>query len=404
MLLKPDWKAMSEKVILCIDDESIVLDSLKEQIQQGFKGDYIVETAESGDEALEILDELIGEGKEIQIVIADFIMPGMKGDALLSKIHSQKPAAKKILLTGQASIEGVSNAVNNANLYRFISKPWEKDDLILTLREAVKSFEQEETIVRQNEELIELNASLEKKVEERTLQLKDLNATKDKFFSIIAHDLKNPFNTLMGFTELLLDNLDDYTKDKLREFIGILHDTSKQSYALLENLLEWSRSQTGRIQLKKEILSIHDIAEDNINLLMNQAAKKRIQLGNDIIPSERVYADANMIRTVIRNLISNAIKYTRENGKITLSSKKIENMLEVYIKDTGLGIKPENKEKLFRIDQNYTTRGTADEGGTGLGLILCREFINKNGGEIRVESVYGEGSTFIFSLPVAEKS
>jgi DNA-binding NtrC family response regulator len=124
---------MAEKVILCIDDESIVLDSLKEQIQQGFKGDYIVETAESGDEALEILDELISEGKEIQIVIADFIMPGMKGDALLSKIHSQKPAAKKILLTGQASIEGVSNAINNANLYRFISKPWEKDDLVITL-------------------------------------------------------------------------------------------------------------------------------------------------------------------------------------------------------------------------------------------------------------------------------
>jgi two-component system, sensor histidine kinase and response regulator len=390
---------MAEKVILCIDDESIVLDSLKEQIQQGFKGDYIVETAESGDEALEIMNELVEEGKEIQIVIADFIMPGMKGDALLSKIHTQKPAAKTILLTGQASIEGVSNAVNNANLYRFISKPWEKDDLVLTLREAVKSYEQEETIFRQNQELLELNASLEKKVEERTLQLKDLNATKDKFFSIIAHDLKNPFNTLMGFTELLLDNLDDYTTDKLREFIGILHDTSKQSYALLENLLEWSRSQTGRIQLKKEILSIYDIAEDNVNLLLNQAAKKRIQLGNDIDPSDKVFADANMVRTVIRNLISNALKYTRENGSVVISSKKNNEMLEISIKDTGLGIKPENKEKLFRIDLNYTTRGTADEGGTGLGLILCREFINKNGGEIWVESVFGEGSTFKFTLP-----
>jgi two-component system sensor histidine kinase/response regulator len=395
---------MAEKVILCIDDESIVLDSLKEQIQQGFKGDYIVETAESGDEALEILDELIGEGKEIQIVIADFIMPGMKGDALLSKIHGQKPAAKKILLTGQASIEGVSNAVNNANLYRFISKPWEKDDLILTLREAVKSFEQDETILRQNEELLELNASLEKKVEERTLQLKDMNATKDKFFSIIAHDLKNPFNTLMGFTELLLDNLDDYTQDKLREFIGILHETSKQSYALLENLLEWSRSQTGRIQLNKENLNIYEIAEDNISLLLNQAAKKRIKLENEIDLSVVVFADANMIRTVIRNLISNAIKYTRENGSITISSRKNNNKHEISVKDTGLGIKPENKEKLFRIDLNYTTRGTADEGGTGLGLILCREFINKNGGDIWVESVYGEGSTFSFSLPLENGS
>jgi two-component system, sensor histidine kinase and response regulator len=395
---------MAEKVILCIDDESIVLDSLKEQIQQGFKGDYIVETAESGDEAMEILNDLDDEGKIIQIVIADFIMPGMKGDALLSKIHSRKPAAKTILLTGQASIEGVSNAVNNANLYRFISKPWEKDDLVLTLREAVKSYEQEETIFRQNEELLELNASLEKKVEERTLQLKDLNATKDKFFSIIAHDLKNPFNTLMGFTELLLDNLDDYTTDKLREFIGILHETSKQSYALLENLLEWSRSQTGTIQLNKEVLNIYDIAEENVNLLLNQAAKKRIQLGNDLNPSDKVFADANMIRTVIRNLISNAIKYTLENGRVTISSEKDNDKLIIAIKDTGLGIKPENKEKLFRIDLNYTTRGTADEGGTGLGLILCREFINKNGGEIWVESVFGEGSTFKFTLPLKNNS
>jgi two-component system sensor histidine kinase/response regulator len=394
---------MSEQVILCIDDESIVLNSLKEQIQQGFKGDFLVETAESGDEALEIFDELIENGMEIPVIIADFIMPGMKGDALLSKIHGLKPMSKKILLTGQASIEGVSNAVNRANLYRFISKPWEKDDLILTLKEALKSFDQDKTIIRQNEELLELNANLEKKVEQRTEELRELNATKDKFFSIIAHDLKNPFNTLMGFTELLLDNLEDFSDEKVHEIIGILNETSKQSYALLENLLEWSRTQTGRMEMKLERINIHDLIEENIDLLSNQAGKKKIQLVSKVSADTNAFADANMVRTVIRNLISNAIKYTKENGSITCSSFVKDNKLQIEVADTGLGIKPQNLEKLFRIDLNYSTRGTADESGTGLGLILCREFINRIGGDIWVDSVFGEGSTFKFTLPIQEK-
>jgi two-component system sensor histidine kinase/response regulator len=390
---------MSEQVILCIDDETIVLDSLKEQIEKGFKGELTVEVAESGDEALEIFDELLQEGLEVPVVIADFIMPGMNGDALLEKIHSIKPAAKKILLTGQASIEGVGNAINKANLYRFISKPWEKDDLILTIKEAMKSYDQEKTILVQNDELRELNANLEKKVEQRTLELKELNATKDKFFSIIAHDLKNPFNTLMGFTELLLDNLGDYDTDKLHEFITILHETSKQSYALLENLLEWSRSQTGRLQMKTEPVDLFEIAEENTDLLSNMASKKKIIIHNDVQPKTIVLADGNMVRTVIRNLVSNAIKYTRDGGNITLDASGNNGFIEVSIADTGIGIKPENLEKLFRIDINYSTKGTADESGTGLGLILCREFITKNGGKIWVESDFGKGSTFKFTLP-----
>ena len=390
---------MSERVILCIDDESIVLDALKEQIQKEFVSDFLVEVAESSDEAMELFEELAGEGYEIPVVIADFIMPGMRGDALLEKIHSIRPGTKKILLTGQASIEGIGNAINKADLYRFIAKPWEKDDLVLTIKEALKSFDQEKTILQQNNELMELNAGLEKKVEQRTRELNELNITKDKFFSIIAHDLKNPFNTLMGFTELLLMNLEEYNQEKLKEFIGILHETSRQSYALLENLLEWSRSQTGRLLINPETIDLHALVDENIDLLFNHAARKKIKLSNTISSPLKARGDINMIRTVIRNLISNAIKYTRENGSIIVSASEKEEGIEVAIADTGIGIKPENKEKLFRIDINYSTRGTADEGGTGLGLILCREFINKNGGRIWVESEPGKGSTFKFTLP-----
>jgi signal transduction histidine kinase len=360
----------------------------------------MVEVAESGDEALELFDELTQENLEIPVVIADFIMPGMKGDALLAKIHAIKPTAKTILLTGQASVEGVSNAVNQANLYRFIAKPWEKDDLIITIREALKSFEQDKTILLQNKELRELNTNLENKVEQRTQELNELNATKDKFFSIIAHDLKNPFNTLMGFTELLLDNLEEYSTEKLREFIDVLHQTSKQSYALLENLLEWSRAQTGRLEMSPKKVNIHELTNENISLLLNQATKKNIRLKNEIIPSIEAFCDENMIRTVIRNLVSNAIKYTKENGSITCDCQLEDDKVEISISDTGIGIKPENLNKLFRIDVNYTTVGTAQETGTGLGLILCKEFVNKNNGEIWVESEFGKGSTFKFTLPL----
>jgi two-component system, sensor histidine kinase and response regulator len=393
---------MNKQVILCIDDESIVLDALKEQIQKGLGGELSIEVAESGDEALEIFDELTQEGLEVPVVIADFIMPGMKGDALLEKIHSRKPTAKNILLTGQASLEGIGNAINKANLYRFISKPWEKDDLILTIQEALKSFDQEKTILMQNDELKEMNTTLEKKVELRTQELKELNATKDKFFSIIAHDLKNPFNTLMGFTELLLENLGDYSTEKLKEFIGILYDTSRQSYALLENLLEWSRAQTGRLQMNAETIDLNAITNESLDLLSNLAAKKKIIIHNDIQGESIVMADANMILTVIRNLISNAIKYTRDGGSITIDVNRKKDFYELSVTDTGIGIKPENMEKLFRIDINYSTRGTADESGTGLGLILCKEFVQKNGGSLWVESEYGKGSTFKFTVPAVK--
>ncbi len=393
---------MSKKVVLCIDDEYIVLDSLREQIQQAFGTDLIIEVAESGDEALEVFDELTADDYEIPVVIADFIMPGMKGDALLAKIHSIKPAAKKILLTGQATIEGVGNAVNKANLYRFLSKPWDKEDLVLTIREALKSFDQDKTILKQNAELKELNVNLEKKVEQRTLELKELNATKDKFFSIIAHDLKNPFNTLLGFSELMIANIDTYDKEKISEFVNIIYETSKTSYALLENLLEWSRSQTGRLEMEKKNIDLEDMVEDNINLLSNNAAKKEIDLVNKLKPNSVAFIDGNMISTVIRNLMSNAIKYTPKKGSITITSSITGNFIELSVTDSGVGIKEENISKLFRIDMNYSTKGTSNETGTGLGLILCKEFVMKNEGEISVKSEHGKGSTFTVKLPRAK--
>ena len=391
---------MSKQTILCIDDEAIVLDALKEQLYNSFEENCTIEVAESADEALEIVEELIEDNYDLPIVIADFIMPNMKGDELLAEIHKISPKTRTIMLTGQASIEGVGNAINKANLYRYISKPWDKEDLALTVKEAIKSYNQEDVIIKQNEELIELNTGLEEKVTQRTKELQELNATKDKFFSIIAHDLKNPFNTLMGFSELLIQSFDGFPPEKVKEYIGIIHDTSKSSYALLENLLEWSRSQTGRIKVAPEIFDLKEIINDNFELLITQASKKNISLVSELPPSMPVFADENMINTVIRNLISNAIKYTPEGGKITISEEKDDNSHTLKIKDSGVGISEENIPKLFRIDQNFSTNGTAQETGTGLGLILCNEFVRKNNGKIWVESEVDKGSTFSIQLPL----
>ncbi|NBC83170.1 MAG: response regulator [Bacteroidetes bacterium] len=395
---------MSKKAILCVDDEVIVLDSLKEQIQNALDNEYIIETAENGQEAMEVFDELLEDNYEVPVVIADYIMPEITGDKVLEYIHTKHFDTRTILLTGQANLQGVENAVNKANLYRFISKPWDKEDLILTIKEALRSFEQDKTISRKNTELQELNASLEQKVEIRTTELSELNATKDKFFSIIAHDLKNPFNTLLGFSELLMTNLSNYSSSELEEFIGIIHQTSKNAYALLENLLEWSRSQTGRIKFQPDKLDMKLLVESTLQTVQNNALKKNITLLNQIKHPGTAFADENMIKTVIRNLLSNAIKFTDNEGEIKVYSKTEDNLIYITISDNGVGIKEKDLEKLFRIDVNHSTVGTENEMGTGLGLILCKEFIVKNGGEIWVESEYGKGSQFTFTLPIHENA
>jgi two-component system, sensor histidine kinase and response regulator len=393
---------MSQQVILCVDDEIIVLDALNEQLHKAFGPDFIIESAESAEEALDIFAELTEEGMEFPVILTDFIMPVTKGDELLEKFHIKSPLSKKIMLTGQASLEGVSNAVNKADLYRYINKPWDRNDMILTIKEAIKSYNLEKAILEKNKELSLLNESLEQKVEERTHQLEELNKTKDKFFSIIAHDLKNPFNTLLGFTELMRINFDRYTKEQIKQYINILYETADSGYSLLKNLLEWSRSQTGSLKRTPQVVDLSTITKDVMQFLEISATKKQINIVNNLAEDVTVFSDLNMIHTTIRNLISNAIKYTNKGGTIEINSKKDGNMLIFSVQDNGIGIPAENIAKLFRIDISLSTKGTSDESGTGLGLLLCKEFVEKNGGEIWVESKLNAGSQFFFTVPLKD--
>ncbi|MCF8229589.1 MAG: hybrid sensor histidine kinase/response regulator [Bacteroidales bacterium] len=390
---------MNRPVILCVDDETIITDALKDQLQHSFGEEFEIETSDSGGDALELFEELLQDNREVPVVIADYIMPGIKGDELLISIHNKDSITRNILLTGQANLEGITNAVNKADLYRFIQKPWDLDDLTLTIKEAARSYFQQKTIQKQNKELSELNKSLEKKVGERTYELQELNNTKDKFFSIIAHDLKNPFNALLGFSQHLVEEYENTSGEEIKEMLYAMKEASENAYKLLQNLLEWSRSQTGRISWNPGKLFMESLISENIDILKKAAINKNIKFEVDLPDVLIAYADENMVKTIIRNLLSNAIKYSYEGGKITVSGKVDSNYIRICIADQGVGIDEEGKKKLFRIDSDYSTTGTANEEGTGLGLILCKEFVEKNKGEIWVESEKGKGSKFCFTLP-----
>ncbi len=392
---------MQKQIILCIDDEEIILEALEEQLDNVFGEEYVIETSDSSEDALEFFKELMDEGISVPVVIADYIMPGMKGDELLKEIHRLSPGSLKILLTGQASIEGISNAINNAQLYRYIEKPWDKNDLVLTVKEAIKSFLQGLQIRKQNEELLVLNASLEEKVKKRTEELTIANASKDKFFSIIAHDLKNPFNAILGLSDLLIQNWNGMEDDEKLIFIGDLYSSAKNTYNLLQNLLDWSRSQTGNIKVEYSVFNPYQVVEDTIKVLSNHSGRKKISIDNKIPLDTVCYADKNMISTVFRNLISNAVKFSNEEEEISVSQIINGNFCRFCITDRGIGMDKEIINKLFKITEKVQRPGTADEQGTGLGLVLCKEFVEKNGGTISVESEPFNGSNFYFTVPLA---
>lgn len=237
-------------------------------------------------------------------------------------------------------------------------------------------------------------------VQRQNVQLQELNATKDKFFSIISHDLKGPLNSLSSFSGLLINHTDKLSKEDIQMLAKDLDKSLKNLFSLLENLLEWSRSQTGNIEFTPETFDLTSVLTENKALLEAQASTKKIEILQHYTATFPIKAHRHSITTVVRNLLSNAIKFTPEGGTITLNISSTPSEARVSIQDTGVGMSESVMEKLFRIDTKHSTKGTADEKGTGLGLILCKDFIEKNGGKIGVSSEISKGSTFYFTLPL----
>ncbi|MEN8116796.1 MAG: ATP-binding protein [Bacteroidota bacterium] len=228
----------------------------------------------------------------------------------------------------------------------------------------------------------------------------ELNATKDKFFSIIAHDLKNLFYTLIGISDVMISNPDIKETDDFEELIEGIFQTAKSGHILLENLLEWARSQTGNIQHKPKPLNLNKLFKSNKTFFSETAKAKDLTITFPDKSDHKVYADVNMVNFIIRNLLNNAIKFSYPGNKIEILAQQEQQYCIITVKDYGVGINPETVDKLFKIEYSVQKDGTENEKGTGLGLILCKEFVEKNGGEIWVESTEGEGSSFHFSLPV----
>jgi len=277
------------------------------------------------------------------------------------------------------------------------TKSSEKIPVEINITKLKKRSDQENLLIvaRDIRERKKSEESIEKYIEE----LKKSNSEKDKFFSILAHDLRSPFNALLSYSDILLEDFDTMERSELKEYITHMNSVSKNIFELLTNLLDWSRIQSGKYYFNRTLFDMEDSLLEVIGLLRDIADKKKIEI--DIKCDDRcyVFADPNTISTVLRNLISNAIKFSNVNSVIKVIIKNEKDFVKTEVIDEGIGMLPEDINKLFRIDINYTTLGTEKEKGTGLGLILSNEMIEKNGGHIHVKSALGKGSTFTFTLP-----
>ena len=246
-------------------------------------------------------------------------------------------------------------------------------------------------------------------------ELKEANINKDKFFGVFAHDLKNPFQGLLGFIDLLYEDLEELTHDQVKEYLANVRNASYHTYNLLENLLEWSRIQSGKMPFTPTVFDIREEINSVISVLNNNASQKEINLVNEVEAGIMVLADKNMIHSVIQNLITNSIKFSNNNGRVVVRGRKPQKYekattksnpddkywLEISISDNGIGIAEEILPKLFKLNGQYSQPGTANEPGTGLGLVLCHEMVEKNGGRIWAESIAGQGTTFIFTIQLS---
>jgi PAS domain S-box-containing protein len=231
--------------------------------------------------------------------------------------------------------------------------------------------------------------------------LKELNATKDRFFSIIGHDLRSPFSSIVGFTDLLIAQIQEKDFDGIDDYARIIQKSSQQAMDLLSNLLEWSRAQSGRIDFVPEYIELGKMIHQIIDLFKNTALKKSIKINNKTQTFLPIWADKHMVESILRNLISNSLKFSPFQGEIIISARAQGNKALVSVADKGVGMKKEDLGKLFRIELSHSTRGTNNETGTGLGLLLCKDFVKMHKGQIWAESEENKGSTFFFTLPLA---
>ncbi|CAH8296487.1 signal transduction histidine kinase [Mariniflexile fucanivorans] len=443
---------MKTGVIFCVDDEKIVLNSLKTELKTAFGSKYIIETSESGIEALDAIDDLIDLNYEICAVIADYVMPVMKGDEFLAKLHEKSPNTLNILLTGQATVEGVTNSINYADLYRYISKPWHTNDLILTVKEALKSFQQENQLKIQNKELIELSASLENKVELRTQELKNKNKLllekqqeitvqnkelenyrnhlenlvqertfeltiaknkaeesdklKSEFLATMSHELRTPLNSIIGLSGLI-DR--DSSLDEIIEYVQIINRSGDHLLKLIDDLFKMSLIESGKEKMVLKDINLRVFLNDihrSMKVHQENSGKNHIEFNLTTPPNSEnliIYTDQLKLTHILINLLKNALKFS-ESGTINygfnICNEEESTNVTFFVSDTGIGIDQKNLDLIFKGFTQVNGSYSRKHEGIGIGLTIAKKLVDLLDGKIWVDSVLGKGSVFYFSIPL----
>ena len=394
---------MKKQIILCVDDEQSILESLKIELIQLLDGTYLIETAEDGEEALEIIEELLEEDYEIPLLISDYIMPNMKGDALLKHVFQRTPRTLSIMLTGQADTQAIGNAINQGNLYRYIAKPWESMDFIMTIKEALHKYHQER-------QLEQFYTELEYKIEQRTEELHfknqrliQLDKEKNEFLGIVVHDLKNPLSAIEGLANLIKMSLEsnDINLAEVMSYTRLIETSSHQMFELITNLLDVNAIESGKFNMIIQPTNILPILEKVINHYRLVANEKNIEISLQIIDYELVaQVDASMLQQVIDNLVSNAVKYSPQYKKIYIRVIRSNDFIRCEVQDQGPGLNTEEQQKLFHKFARLSPQPTANENSTGLGLFIAKKLLEMMEGQIWCETKEGQGATFIFKVPI----
>lgn len=364
--------------ILVVDDKQSNINVLCDFLEiQGYKN---IKTTTDPRKVVQLLTDF-----EPDLILLDLLMPYLSGFEVLEQLHAILDPGKYLpilVLTADVTIESRRKALLDG-ASDFITKPFD----LIEMQAKVNTHLQ----IRLKNELIKEYADKQEK----------LIATKDKFFSIISHDLRNPFMGITNFTKILLKNIDTYDTKDIEGHLQLIHSTAHQGRELLENLLKWSKSQTGEIEVNKQRFNLNETVSKCKTYIQQQADNKKINLIVDVSDDLFLESDQDMLETILRNLLSNAIKFTPASGSVSLIAKKLGDSVEISVSDTGIGILEADMAKLFRIDSKLQSRrGTADETGSGLGLILCKEFCDKLKGSIMAESEKAKGTTFKLSIPI----
>jgi signal transduction histidine kinase len=359
---------MSSKILI-VDDVTKNIQLVANYLKQS---GYEIYYALNGPMALEQI-----KNHTLDLILLDIMMPEMDGFEVCKKLKedSQFADIPVMFLTAKTDIESIKRGFDVGGV-DYITKPFDRSELLARVRTHLD-------------------------LKHQKAELTALNATKDKFFSIIAHDLKSPFNHLLGLSEIIQQMAMRSEEEEIHKMANMINDSAKKGRDLLENLLHWSRAQTGSITFEPNIIDLREVCADIIQFSGQIAKEKSIDIENKVKAKTFCEVDTNMLQTVVRNLLNNAIKFTQVGGKVTISARKLNDMIEVTVKDNGIGIADEHLERLFKIEENPSTIGTREEKGSGLGLILCKEFIERHKGKIWAESTLGDGSEFKFTVPKA---